>query len=472
MKHCFIPMMLMVAAALASCNKTNLNEQKAQKESYVYTISAVAPDMVDADAPAQAPTRTDYTDGGVFSWSAGDAISVLFHNGDVNKFFTLTTTESGATVKFSGSIEAGYEIGASDGDANDKKIWALFPASENHVYTAGSNPTFYVQPSVDFTTSHFSANIPMYDLVDAEDATLSFKNMACTYKFIVNGIKSGVDKVSFTITNASELRDMSGSSEIGLDGSKYYVKYGWTGKGLTYISNVTNNQAIFYVSCRYWGEFKPTITVSNYATGDAIKTFAATAAQTPSKMNKIQPITLDVSEASGGVYYTPAIYIDGNFTDWEGKADLPNTRSGGGTNYKIANWRMTSDARNIYIYLKLINSGVTEGSYVYVGFDTAEGGTAHGGLANLEQYVVVYTCVKSSDPVAFIQGTDPRSTVNGSSDGSLRSWGVFGTGEDSSYSFVELAIPRSKVSLTSAGTIKVAVAYDYYDTIFQDLTLE
>ena len=94
-------MMLMAAAALASCEKTNLNEQKAQKESYVYTISAMAPDMVDANAPAQAPTRTDYTDAGVFSWSAGDAISVLFHNNNVNKFFTLTTTESGASVKFS-----------------------------------------------------------------------------------------------------------------------------------------------------------------------------------------------------------------------------------------------------------------------------------------------------------------------------------------------------------------------------------
>ena len=193
-------MMLMAAAALASCEKSNLNEQKAQEGSYVYTISAMAPDMVDANAPAQAPTRTDYAADGTFSWSAGDAISVLFHNGDVNKFFTLTTTESGASVKFSGSIEAGYEIGASDGDANDKKIWALFPASANHTYTAGSFPKFYVQPSVDFSATHFSANIPMYAL-NADEGAFSFTNIASTYKFIVTGIKDGVDKVQFRIHN-------------------------------------------------------------------------------------------------------------------------------------------------------------------------------------------------------------------------------------------------------------------------------
>lgn len=170
--------------------------------------------------------------------------------------------------------------------------------------------------------------------------------------------------------------------------------------------------------------------------------------------------------------FVPAVSIDGIFTDWDGKADLPNTRVGGGTNYAIHSWRMTSDKRNVHIYLKLFSSIVTEGSYVYVGFDTAEGGSSHGGLDGLESYAVVYTCVKASSPVAFVQGVDPRSTVNGSSDGTIKTWGVFGTGEDSDYAFVELTIPRSKVGLSSAGTINVAVAYNYYDTIKQPLTLE
>lgn len=470
MKHYFIPMMLMAAAALASCEKqVNLNEQKAQEGSYVYTISAVAPDMVDANAPAQAPTRTDYTDKGVFSWSAGDAISVLFHNGDDNKFFTLTTTGSGATASFSGEIEAGYTIGASDFTASDKKIWALFPASANHTYTAGSAPTFYVQPSVDFTTSHFSANIPMYDLVDAEDATLSFKNMACTYKFIVTGIKDGVSKVAFTIHNQNTY-GLSGAWPI--DNSEYFVNYGWASPGsanstLTYVSSVTSNQAVFYVSSRYYANFLPEITVSNYSTGVAIKTFTASTANEPHHMNRIQPITLDVS---GGNYYAPAVLIDGDFDDWDGETEWDGTRNNGGSNSRINHWRMKADDLNVYIYLDLASEKITEARYIYVGFDTDSDtatGTTRGNCPGCEQYCVIYPAVSGSNPLTMIQGADPRSTVNGTNDGTLTTWCNLGA----TNSPLELCIPRSKVGLSAAATIKVSVSYDNYDAAQQTLVL-
>ncbi|MCR5560514.1 MAG: hypothetical protein K6F58_01700 [Bacteroidales bacterium] len=476
MKHYFIPMMLMAIVALASCEKQIVpSEQKAK--TYTYSISAVAPDMQDAEGsvPAQAPvTRTDYDGDGHFSWSAGDAISVLFHNGDVNKFFTLTTTGSGASATFSGEIEAGYTIGASDGTESDKKIWALFPASANHTYTAGSNPTFYVQPSVDFSATHFSANIPMYDLVASEGTALSFKNLASTYKFIVNGIKDGVSKVTFRIHNQTTY-GLSGAWPIHND---LYLKYDYADPGsanstLTYTSDVTSNQAVFYVSCRYWGTFQPVITVTDYSSGVAIKTFTANNPKTPNYKDHVWPITLDVSEANGGEYFAPAIIIDGNFSDWSALSELDSTRGSGSSNSRISHWKMTSDSRYVYIYLKLVTANIKAdaSSYVYVGFDTAEGGTSHGGLAGLEHYVVVYPSVSGSSPMELIQGTDPRSTVDGSSDGTLATWGEFGTGGDANYSFVELRIPRSKVSLNSAGTIKVAVSFDWYDTIFHDLTL-
>ena len=472
MKHYFIPMMLMAAAALASCEKqTSPVEQKTQEESYIYTISAVAPDMVDESAPAQAPTRTDYSADGDFSWSAGDAISVLFHKDDDNKFFTLTTTESGATAKFSGSIETGYEIGASDGTVSDKKIWALFPASENHVYTAGSNPTFYVQPSVDFTTSHFSANIPMYDLVAAEDATLSFKNLASTYKFIVNGIKDGVDKVSFRVYNQTTY-GLSGSWPIHDD---KYINYDHASPGsanstLTYVSNVTNNQAVFYVSCRYWGKFQPVVTVSNYATGVAIKTFTATSEKQPTSTTSVKPITLNVSEANGGNYYAPAITIDGDMSDWDGETEWDGTRNSGGSNSRINHWRMKADDLNVYIYLDLVSEKITEARYIYVGFDTDSDiatGTTRGNCPGCEQYCVIYPAVSGSNPLTMIQGADPRSTVNGSSDGTLTTWCNLGA----TNSLLELCIPRSKVGLSAAATIKVSVSYDNYDAAQQTLVL-
>lgn len=470
MKHYFIPMMLMAAAALASCEKQNsFVEQKAQEESYVYTISAVAPDMVDESAPAQAPTRTDYAADGTFSWSAGDAISVLFHNGEDNKFFTLTTTESGATAKFSGSIETGYEIGASDGTVSDKKIWALFPASENHVYTAGSNPTFYVQPSVDFTTSHFSANIPMYDLVDAEDATLSFKNLASTYKFIVSGIKDGVDKVQFRVHNQLT-NGLSGAWPISV-GSDTFINYDYASPGsanstLTYVSNVTNNQAVFYVSCRYWGKFQPVVTVSNYATGVAIKTFTATSEKQPTSTTSVKPITLNVSEANGGNYYVPAVLIDGDFDDWDG-VDVFDGSAG---HTRINAWRMQADESNVYVYMDLVTAKITADRYIYVGFDTDSDpgtGTTRGGCPGCEQYCVIYPAVSGSDPITMIQGADPRSTVNGSSDGTLTTW----CNMVSSSSPLELCIPRSKVGLTATASIKVSVSYDNYVTAQQTLVL-
>lgn len=725
MRHSYIPFIIIAGIALlSSCARVSEIEQptEAQKGTYTYTLSAGSQD-----------TKTSYDAEGHFSWTAGDAISVLFHNGETNKFFTLTTNNSGALASFTGEIEDGYTIGASDGTSEDLKIWALYPASDNHSYTAGSNPSFYIQPEVDFSTTHQSANIPMYDLVAAEGGELYFKNLACAYKFVVENIKDGVDKVQFTINNASGdgFRGLSGSSDIGLDSSSglYYVKFGGSA-ALTYTGSVHDNTAVFYVSYRWYGNFQPTITVTNCATGNAIKTFTASKSVQPTDMGTVQPITLDVSESNGGDYYVAAIDIDGNFddwddvshvittsdanivewrytkdsknlyfmykiplskiakteggyswdpyiyfgfdtdnkattggsaagvgagmeyqclvfpwrgtapanptnvigeeangnlkkyngeafvgsshltvggktigdynfvevmvpidsigsptgqirvghsfkhdsigstlimpetatvsvtaadsetigigktvslgattnstaaitylssnpsvatvsedgivtgvttgsatitasvaavsgeytaaskeievfvpkisidgsfTDWSGIEELPNTRPNNESNYRYDNWKVTSDSKNIYIFMELYASGITNGSYVYVGFDTADGGSAHGGLSGLESYVVVYTCVKDSDPVEYIQGKDPRSTVNGSTDGTLQSWGVYGTGEKSGRSFVELCIPRSKVSLTSSATINVAIAYDYYNSLFYELTLE
>ena len=171
MKKIIIPAIFAAIVSFIACEKQPLasieNIEKEQAlDSYVYTINAVAPD-----------TKSDYDGSGTFSWSAGDAISVLFHNGATNKFFTLTTTGSGSSATFSGVIEDGYVIGASDGTASDKKIWALYPASANHAYTEGSNPSFHIAAETDFTASHFSANMPMYDLL-TEEGNLSFKHLA------------------------------------------------------------------------------------------------------------------------------------------------------------------------------------------------------------------------------------------------------------------------------------------------------
>ena len=463
MKRNFFIIMMMAAAAITSCTKQTLNEEQpvvdTESATYVYTVSANT-----------AVTKSDYDENGKFSWSAGDAISVLFHNGENNKFFTLTLTEGAGTntASFSGEIEAGYTVGASDGNETDKKIWALFPASENHTYAEGSNPNFYVQPFVDFTETHFSANIPMYAL-NTEDGAFSFAYLASTYKFIVNGIADGVSKVKFQIYN-QKTRGLSGSWPID-DGK--YINYEYASPGsekstLTYINDVTDNQAVFYVSCRYWGDFQPVITVTNCATNMEIKTFTAGAAKQPNYLDHVWPIILDVSD---GNYFIPAVTIDGDFADWAEVAELESTRGSGNPNSLINNWKMQADEYNVYVYLN-VNTGYikTNGaSYFYVGFDTdsdASTGGSHGGIGGLEQYVVVYPTKTGSNEM--IQGVDSRSTVNGSSDGTLMTWGEKGE----TNTLIEACIPRDKVGLTDAGSIKVSVAFDWYDTIQHELVLE
>ena len=465
MKRYFYAIMMMAAALISSCTKQSLDNEQPKVESeaqtYTYTVSANTIE-----------TKTDYDSEGKFEWSAGDAISVLFNNGTDNKFFTLTLTDGAGTntASFSGAIETGYTIGASDSTEGDQKIWALFPASENHEYTAGSNPTFYVQPSVDFSETHFSANIPMYAL-NTEEEALSFASLASTYKFTVKGIADGVEKIQFQIYNQTTY-GLSGSWAIAAD---KFLDYGYASPGsknstLTFISNVTENQAVFYVPCRYWGTFQPVITITNCDTGIEIKTFAATAQKQPTYQNRVQPITLDVSNGNYETF-TPAVTIDGDFADWDGVTEWDGTRNSGSSNSRINNWRMQADKYNIYVYLDLNTEKITNSRYIYVGFDTdcnKETGSVRAGCPGCEQYAVIYPAVAESNPLAMIQGTDPQSKVNGNSDGTLTTWCNLG----SPNSLVELCIPRSKVGLTDPATIKVSVSYNDYDAAQQELVLE
>lgn len=372
MKRIFI-LLTMAVAAITACTKasSDLEEERINPESatYTYTITANngTPDV-----------KTNYDSDGSFKWSDGDAISVLFHNSDAevkNKFFTLTLV-SGAntnTATFSGEIETGYTIGASDGTEADKKIWALFPASDNHSYTEGSNPSFYVQPFVDFTATHFSANIPMYAL-NAAEGTFSFANLASTYKFTVKNIKQGVEKVIFKIYNQTTY-GLSGSWPIASD---KYINYNYADPGsdkstLTYVGTVTNQTAEFYVSCRYWGTFQPVITIKNYATGVDIKTFTAGTAKQPNYMDHVWPITLDVKD---GDYFTPIIEIDGDMSDWDPST---NNKLTDGTNYKevIVNgaywkeFKVAYDEKYFYFYAKRNYNPVlwTDNAYFWFKFD-------------------------------------------------------------------------------------------------------
>lgn len=503
MKRYVCYLLIAAAAVVAACQKESVKEEdsiipdeqptpEVQKSTYTYTVDAyTGMDDLTGDKVA---VKSDYDGEGNFKWSAGDAISVLFHDAskedsdpDKNKFFTLTLTSGAgyASASFSGEITSGYTIGASDGDAVDKKIWALFPASTSHTYTVGSTyPSFYVQPSVDFSATHFSANVPMYAL-NAAEGSLSFTNLASTYKFIVSNIKDGVSKVRFTIYNQTTF-GLSGLWPIANDG-KLIVNYGYASSGsakstLTYVSNVTSNQAVFYVSCHgTYGEFKPNITVTNADTGVAIKSFVASKTIIPNTVTTIQPITLNVSEASGGVYYTPAITIDGDLSDWDGISALPSSQTS-----RIREWKFKSDAYYVYFYFSLRKNRCGTGKPLAIGFNT-DNDTATGSNYDTNKILGNETTVTATPftnaveseliPVNDFDASSSASIYGGSTTKGVVYVYNYDAGEplgsDSSSTYIELSIPRDKLNLPAAGnTITIGCAFDYYVTGTQSITLE
>lgn len=450
MKHSFYLLLIMAVVTVAACTKpsSDFEDERLNPASstYTYTVTANNSDLA---------TKSDYNSDGTFKWSAGDAISVLFHNNDAevkNKFFTLTLV-SGAnsnTATFSGEIDNGYTIGASDRTSDNKKIWALFPASENHTYTAGSYPSFYVQPSVDFTATHFSANIPMYAL-NLEEGALTFSNLASTYKFTVKNIKDGVDKVIFKIHNQTTY-GLSGSWPIHID---KYIDYNYATPGsanstLTYIGNVTNNTAEFYVSCRYWGNFQPVITVTNYSTGVDIKTFTASAIQQPTTKTYVKPIALDVSD---GNYFTPIIDIDGDMSDWD---PTTNNKLTDGTNYRAVSiegskWREFKIAYDeIYCYFYAKRNYTSElwtgGGYFWFRFDKDNDGEYDDTMFYISPFKTV------GDSYSF----EPSPKANGVSGTASSSFYLSCNGNyDSDNVVIEARVLRSDIGLNKNDVISV-----------------
>ena len=124
-----ICILLFTAVAFVACNKvseTIINEPVEVPVNndipagyHLVTLSAAQAEAVDED------TKTTYANDKVFSWTSGDEISVLFNDGSTNRFFTFSTTGTGASATFTGLVEDGFDYEGSVGGTK----WALFPAN-------------------------------------------------------------------------------------------------------------------------------------------------------------------------------------------------------------------------------------------------------------------------------------------------------------------------------------------------------
>ena len=344
MKRFYIPFLIMAVAAVSACEIKAVIEEPADG-SYIYTLTATSPGT---------ETKSEYSASGDFSWSAGDKISVLFHKGDDNKFFTLSNTSgAGASATFSGAVDSGYEIGAS----TDGTKWALYPAGDHKFVSADSKPVkFNIPAETDFTTSYYSANLPLYAIIDGN--TASFMNLAAAFKFTFTEVSAS--KAKLVVENQTTYQ-MSGDIPIHM-GSIYmdsqYADIGSVNGSLTQIASVKDSEVSFYVPVRYWGNYQPKISLYNASNDELLYTNTATAVKQLKTLGEVKPITISVT---GFQFEFPSKFgIKWNDITISAEGDSSSSNSG------IKTLKAWADASYLYVYFVIDkNKMLLDPSYEY-----------------------------------------------------------------------------------------------------------
>lgn len=177
----------MLSAAMAvSCAVEpipDLTETSGQEQTL--TIQAVLDDSSDATE-----TKTVRNEDGSVSWQTGDRISLFFGSGS-NGGSAFTTTDSGKTASFTGTIEA-FTAGGEDFDGGMVYFWGLYPydaaATCNNTSVTTSIPS--TQRGVAGT---FSPGQHM-TLARSENLLMSFKSVCSGLRFSLQteGVESAV----------------------------------------------------------------------------------------------------------------------------------------------------------------------------------------------------------------------------------------------------------------------------------------
>jgi len=229
-----------------------------------------------------AATRTTFANEKTFSWTSGDQISVLFHSGSTDKFFTLTAQGSGASCSFKGYVTNGYSLGAADGSK-----CALYPASDQHRYEDGTF-SFYRPAEIELSDGGFSSKIPMAAITFSSNS-FTFRPMCTVAKFTFTGITASRVRLS--------VKNLDNHTLSGLFPCNVYDPYlVWqqlsnsnaddASRSIAFTETVSDGKAEFYVNCPPWGGsyFKPQITLTDTSTGAVL--YSASAKQgLPSRTN-------------------------------------------------------------------------------------------------------------------------------------------------------------------------------------------
>lgn len=369
MKRVFL-LVFAAIIALMACNKIDnyeIDNPVTETGTYEFTLTANLDDDL---------TKSDYDASGNFTWSAGDQISVLFNDGAGNdKYYTLTAASGGSSsAQFSGTIDDGWTIGASD----TGKKWALFPAAEHTYNTTTHMPLFRIPSETDFTATHYSASLPMVAELPSDDLTNSFSFMHATgaFKFTFTGLK--YTKVKLIVENTST-RGLSGLVPVQAE-SRNYLNYTASGSStstrVSYIANATAGTVSFYVPFQVYrsDSFKPKITLVNLDEGankDYILLETTAKSYFPSVgWKEIKVVPSATVDGDG----TPYAFSSTFGIDWS-NASIPSGvgYDGSTDSYKAIHlMKATADASYVYFYFEYDkNKLLLDPSYNYSGSFTA-----------------------------------------------------------------------------------------------------
>ena len=167
MKLRFFSIFLLAGLLLSSC---------AVEEVPVYEHTIIA--IMEGDQ-----TRTSVTDGGAFSWSAGDQVWLQTTNGSV-----VGTLSSGA-----GTSRASFSTDVFIGELTGK---AVYPYNASHSIS-GDELSFVLPASYDLGSNLTNTNAAMYG-VDV-DGTIRFNHLAGVMRFVFRNAPVGTDKFQITL---------------------------------------------------------------------------------------------------------------------------------------------------------------------------------------------------------------------------------------------------------------------------------
>lgn len=428
-----------------SCNRDSFESELPSVEGMkIVSISA---------SVAKESTKTSYTNTGVFSWAAGDEISVACTDGN---FYTFSATKSGSTTKFVGYIPDGTDVGTR----------AYFPADPNHTLSR-----FSVTKEKDMT-GHDSADLPMVGTGTKIDTDYKFSFSHCSGGALltVENIPTSIKTVEISIENASlNLSGLFSLSQISETDNYYWSPESKGGGNEFFIRkvNVSGNTAKVFLpySCHpEWGNMyaASTINVTGYDKDDN-----ATSLITGKSMKALGSFSRAEVKP-----LTPLVYSD------LGKIEWPTSGLFSGSG-RVIKWYATSDSRFVYVYMEYDRvDAVTSntGNYLEVGFDldnNQSNGETGGYISNIEAWVRLYPITAYSDGVFTFgvknSGTDsiiqcPIGTKTGAPEH---------FGEDkSTYLTAEIAIDRTKIgSPASKSIIGIRVSSRSNVTDFQTITL-